>query len=121
MEELRLAGRALLAVYVLVGAWNNTTDFKPTLAVMRTLRLPLPVILLPIVILYEIVSVVALFIPRTAMISALVLALFCVVAPTLFHPFWTMPPSFERFLHKVHWVANIAIAGAFLVLATIPV
>lgn len=121
MEELRLLGRALLALYMLVGVWNNTTGFKDTVEMMeKQIGLPFPRILLPIVIIYEIVSVVALFIPETAMYSALVLAAFCVVAPTLAHPWWKMPASFEQFLHKNLWFANLAIAGAFLILAFTP-
>jgi putative oxidoreductase len=122
MEELRLLGRALLALYMLVGVWNNTTGFNDTVAMMKDqIGLPLPRVLLPIVIVYEIVSVIALFIPQSAMYSALVLAAFCVVAPTLAHPWWKMPASLEQFLHKNLWFGNIAIAGAFLILAFTPI
>jgi len=119
MERLQLVGRILLAVYMCIGAYNNTVGFTPTVAQMRTLHLPYPQLLLPVVIIYEVVSAVLLFIPPYAMYSALLLALFCVVAPTLFHPFWTMPDNFERFLHKNLFFANITIAGAMLMLASL--
>lgn len=116
MEELRLLGRILLAGYMLVGAWNNSTGFNPTVEQMTKLRLPQPALLLRAVIVFEIVAAVALFIPRVANFSALMLAVFCIVAPTLFHPFWTMPPSFEQFLHKNLFFANIAVAGGMFAL-----
>jgi uncharacterized membrane protein YphA (DoxX/SURF4 family) len=122
MEELRMLGRVLLALYMAVGVWNNTTGFKDTVEMMeKQIGLPMPRVLLPIVIAYEAVSVVALFFAQSAMYSALVLAVFCVVAPTLAHPWWRMPASFERFLHKNLWFGNLAIAGAFLILAFTPI
>jgi uncharacterized membrane protein YphA (DoxX/SURF4 family) len=114
MEEVRLLGRILLAGYMCVGAYNNFTGFAPTVEQMTKLRLPFPNLLLPAVIVFEVVAAVALFIPQVASYSALILAVFCVVAPTLFHPFWTMPPSFEQFLHKNLFFANIAVAGGML-------
>jgi uncharacterized membrane protein YphA (DoxX/SURF4 family) len=118
----QLLGRLLLALYMLVGVWNNTTGFSDTVQMMaKEIGLPLPQVLLSIVIVYEIVSVICLFIPQTATYSALILALFCVVAPTLAHPWWRMPRSFEQFLHKNLWFGNIAIAGAFLILAFTPI
>jgi putative oxidoreductase len=122
MEELRLLGRALLALYMLVGVWNNTTGFNATIEMMeKQIGLPMPRVLLPIVIVYEVVSAVALFFPQSAMYSALVLALFCITAASLAHPWWKMPASFEQFLHKNLWFGNLAIAGAFLVLAFTPI
>jgi uncharacterized membrane protein YphA (DoxX/SURF4 family) len=121
-HSLELLGRALLALYILVGVWNNTTGFNATVEMMeKQIGLPMPRLLLPIVVVYEIISVICLFIPRTAMYSSLILALFCVVAPTMAHPWWKMPPSFEQFLHKNLWFGNLAIAGAFLILAFTPI
>ena len=55
----QLAGRVLLALYMLVGVWNNTTGFGDTVQMMaKEIGLPVPQILLPIVIVYEIVSVI---------------------------------------------------------------
>jgi uncharacterized membrane protein YphA (DoxX/SURF4 family) len=117
MEELKWVGRIMLALYMCIGAYNNAVGFAPTVEQMRKLHLPLPTVVLPLVIVFEVVASAALFVPRAAMYSALALALFCVVAPTLFHPFWTMPDNFERFLHKNLFFANITIAGVFLMLA----
>ena len=119
-------GRCLLALYMAVGVWNNTTGFADTIGLMKNkIGLPMPAVLLSIVIVYEIVSVVCLFIPATAMYSALILALWCVVAPSLAHTWWQMPagpmPVGEmRFLHKNLWFGNLAIAGGYLVLAFTP-
>jgi putative oxidoreductase len=125
MEEVRMLGRVLLALYMVVGVWNNTTGFEDTVGLMKAIGLPLPRLILPIVILYEIVSVVCLFIPATAMYSAVVLAIWCVVAPSLAHTWWKMPagrmPVGEmRFLHKNLWFGNLAIAGGYLILAFTP-
>lgn len=120
MEELRMLGRVLLALYMLVGVWNNTAGFNDTIGLMKTIGLPAPRLLLPIVIVYELVSVVCLFIAATAMWSAILLAAWCVIVPTLAHPWWRMPKSFEQFLHKNLWFGNLAIAGGYLLLAFTP-
>jgi putative oxidoreductase len=126
MHELQLLGRALLALYMLVGVWNNTTGFADTVGLMNKIGLPAPRVLLPIVIIYEVVSVICLFLPATAMYSALLLAVWCVVAPSLAHTWWNMPagkmPVGEmRFLHKNLWFGNLAIAGGYLILAFTPI
>ncbi|MGH6989946.1 MAG: DoxX family protein [Stellaceae bacterium] len=125
MEELRMLGRVLLALYMVVGVWNNITGFGDTVGLMKVIGLPLPRVLLPIVILYEAASVVCLFIPSVAIYSALVLAVWCVVVPSLAHTWWKMPagkmPVGEmRFLNKNLWFANLAIAGGYLLLAFTP-
>ena len=123
----QLVGRILLALYMAVGVWNNTTGFGDTIGLMTDkIGLPMPKVLLSIVIVYEIASVICLFIPSTAMYAALLLALWCVVAPSLAHTWWQMPagpmPVGEmRFLHKNLWYGNLAIAGGYLVLAFTPV
>jgi uncharacterized membrane protein YphA (DoxX/SURF4 family) len=116
MGELHFIGRLLLALYICAGAYNNTTGFAPTVEMMRTLKLPAPALLLRLVIAFEIVAAICLFVPPLASYAALLLAVFCMVAPTLFHPFWTMPQSFERFLHQNLFLANIAVGGAMFLL-----
>lgn len=121
------AGRILLALYMAVGVWNNTTGFNDTIGLMKNkIGLPIPTVLLPIVIVLEAVSVVCLFIPATAMWTALLLALWCVIAPSLAHTWWQMeagpmPVGEMRFLHKNLWYGNLAITGGYLLLAFTPI
>jgi putative oxidoreductase len=113
MDDIRLLGRVLLAGYMCVGAFNNSTGFTPTVEMLRGIGMPAPKLIMSIVIPFEILGAIALFTP-IAPYAAILLAIFCVVAPTVAHPFWTMPPSFERFLHMNLFFANIAVAGGML-------
>jgi uncharacterized membrane protein YphA (DoxX/SURF4 family) len=120
------AGRILLAIYMAVGVWNNTTGFNDTIGLMTNkIGLPMPRVLLPIVVVLEAVATICLFIPAAAMYSALLLALWCATVPSLAHTWWQMPagamPVGEmRFLHKNLWYGNLAIAGGYLLLAFTP-
>jgi len=117
MEEFKFIARLMFAIYMFIAAYNNTTGFGPTVAMMRGLKLPVPSLILPLVIVFEIVAPIALFIPSVATYAAILLAIFCVVAPSIAHAFWTMPDNFERFLHKNLFFANITIATGFLMLS----
>jgi uncharacterized membrane protein YphA (DoxX/SURF4 family) len=124
---LQWVGRILLALYMAVGVWNNTTGFADTIGLMKNkIGLPMPTVLLPIVIVLEAVAVVCLFVSDVAaMYAAIGLALWCVVAPSLAHTWWQMekgpmPVGEMRFLHKNLWYGNLAIAGGYLLLAFTP-
>jgi uncharacterized membrane protein YphA (DoxX/SURF4 family) len=127
MHVAQWVGRILLALYMAVGVWNNTTGFDDTIGLMKNkIGLPMPTVLLPIVIVLEVVAVVCLFIPAAAMDAAILLAIWCVIAPSLAHTWWQMPagkmPVGEmRFLHKNLWYGNLAIAGGYLLLAFTPI
>lgn len=113
MDEIRLLGRVLLAAYMCIGAFNNSTGFTPTVDMLRKIGMPAPKVIMPVVIVFEVAGAIALFTP-VASYAAILLAIFCVVAPTVAHPFWSFPPSFERFLHMNLFFANIAVAGGML-------
>lgn len=125
-QAAQWAGRILLALYMAVGVWNNTTGFNDTIGLMtHKIGLPMPRVLLPIVILFEAVATVCLFIPAAAMYAALILALWCATVPSLAHTWWQfpagpMPVGEMRFLHKNLWFGNFAIAGGYLLLAFTP-
>ena len=120
------AGRILLALYMAVGVWNNTTGFADTIGLMtHKIGLPMPRVLLPIVIVLEAVAVMCLFVPGGRDVAALVLALWCAIVPSLAHTWWQMeegpmPVGEMRFLHKNLWYGNLAIAGGYLLLAFTP-
>jgi uncharacterized membrane protein YphA (DoxX/SURF4 family) len=119
MEEFKLIARIMFAIYMWIACYNNTTGFTSTVGMLRALKIPAPTLIMPIVIVFELIAPILLFIPPYATYSALLLALFCVVAPTIAHAFWTMPDNFERFLHKNLFFANITIATGFLMLSAV--
>lgn len=126
VHTLQWVGRILLALYMAVGVWNNSTGFADTIGLMKNkIGLPMPTVVLPIVIVLEIAAVVCLFIPAAATIDCILLALWCVLAPSLAHTWWQMekgpmPVGEMRFLHKNLWYGNLAIAGGYLLLAFTP-
>lgn len=111
-----LAGRILLAVFFIMSGFGKVTGFDATVGYIASKGLPMPSLLAVLAILAELGGGVLIVIGLFTRWAALALALFCVVAAVLFHPFWSMPAA-SQMGDQINFMKNITIAGGMLVLA----
>jgi putative oxidoreductase len=109
-------GRVLIAVLFVASGVNKLFAFAPTAGWMSSMGVPLAPLALVATIALEIVVGLMLAAGRAVRASALLLAGFVVLATVLFHAFWAVPA--DQFADQlVHFLKNVAILGALLVVA----
>ncbi len=104
-----LAGRTMLAAIFIVAGLNKIGAYAGTQAYMEAFGVP--GILLPAVIALELAGGIAILIGAQTRIVAVLLAAFTLAAALLFHRDFSQP------MQDILFMKNVAIAGAFLLLA----
>ena len=114
-------GRAIVASLFVLGGVNKILNYAPTLAFMQDVGLPASQVLLPLTILLELGGGLALVFgaPFHRWIAVL-LAGFTVLVNFIFHAFWTYAGP-DAVLQLSLFFKNIAVVGALLLIAAIPV
>lgn len=105
-----LVGRILMSVMFLVAGFSKVSGYAGTQDYMEALGVSGG--LLPLVILLEIGGAVAIIIGFKTRITALLLAVFTVLAAYFFHN------NFADQMQSILFMKNITIAGGFLLLTT---
>lgn len=115
-NPLALAGRLLLAVLFLPAGIGKLTGFAGTVGYITSVGLPLPTVAAALALIVEIGGGLALIAGFGTRISALVLALFTLVASFFFHNYWGVAAD-QQFMQQLLFFKNIAVAGGLLTLA----
>ena len=63
-----------------------------------------------------IIAPILLFVRRLDVIGLTALSVFCIMTACLFHPYWTFPAD-DRAGEQIHFMKDIALAGAMIVIA----
>ena len=114
------AARALMALIFIVAGLRKAMTYAGTLGYFGTLGIPLPEVVLPLTILLELGGGIALLVGWHAGPVAVALALFSLASGLLAHRFWSVEPA--QFGNQMnHFLKNVAMAGGFLLVATIEV
>ena len=118
-------GRVLLGLFFVVsGALKLKSGFDAggltqLAGYIGSRNLPQPQVIAYAAMAFEIICGLAIVVGKFTTPVALVLALFCIATAVLFHNFWSVPAdqtqAFQNQLNN--FLKNIALAGAFLVLA----
>jgi putative oxidoreductase len=90
-------------------------DFAGTVSYISQRGLPFPNILAIAVIVALLVLPAMLFFRKTEALGFIGLSLFCILTAVLFHQYWKLE-GFERTMEQIHFMKNIALAGAMLML-----
>ncbi|MET0531990.1 MAG: DoxX family protein [Microvirga sp.] len=113
---LDLLGRLMIAllflwsgVFGIVLGWPSAPDM------IARRGLPAPTLLGLAAGAVELLAPIALFIPRLEVWAALVLAGYCIATAVLFHDYWMLEEP-ARLQQMFHFMKNIALAGALLVI-----
>ena len=104
-----LAGRAMLAAIFIVAGIDKLAGYAGTVAYMESAGVP--GMLLPLVIVLEIGGGIAILTGAGARFAAVLLAGFTLLAAIVFHS------DFSQQIQSILFMKNVAIAGAFLLLA----
>lgn len=113
---LGLVGRAMLAwLFLWSGLFGIVPGFSSVVRMIADRGLPAPTVLAVGAGLVEIVAPLALFFRRTEAPAALLLAVYCLMTAVLFHAYWDAAPG-QRFGEQVHFLKDVALSGAFLLL-----
>ena len=109
-------GRALLGALFVVSGLLKIGRFAGVAAALESTGLPMPQALAAAVIVFEVLAGLALALGWRTKVSAALLALFVVAATLLFHRFWAADAAaYGNQLN--HFLKNIALTGALLMLA----
>jgi putative oxidoreductase len=112
------AARALMALIFIVAGIRKAMNYAGTLGYFSALGMPLPEVVLPLTILLELGGGIALLGGWQTGRIAVVLALFSLASGLLAHRFWSVEPA--QFGNQMnHFLKNVAMAGGFLLVATI--
>lgn len=111
-----LVGRLLLALLFVPAGITKISGFEGTAGYIASVGLPLPQLGAILAIVVEIGAGLALALGWRTRWSALILAVFTVVATFLFHNFWAMPAD-KAFLQQLMFFKNIAVVGGLFVVA----
>jgi putative oxidoreductase len=108
-------GRALVALLFIPAGFGKIGGFAGTSAYIASKGLPLPELGAALAIIVELGLGLLLLAGWRSRFSALVLAVFTVVATVIFHNFWAMPPE-QVMAQQQAFFKNLAIVGGLLVI-----
>jgi putative oxidoreductase len=111
-----LLGRLAIAALFLPAGLNKIAGFEGTVGYIQSAGLPLATLGAVLAILIEVLGGVALIAGYRLRITALVLAVFTLVATVIFHAFWAVPAD-QAFMQQLMFFKNIGVIGGLLVLA----
>lgn len=112
-----LAGRFLIGMYfVFFGFWN-IYHWRPLLNTLIQKSIPLPFILLPLGLFWQITAGIMIVFGSSIKIAALSLALFTLVGAFIFHDYWNQKGEHHRLNKNIFITKLTIILGALLILA----
>ena len=114
-----LIGRLALAALFLPAGLSKITGFGGTVGYIESVGLPLAALATPgaiIAIAVEVAGGLALIAGLFTRISAIVLAVFTLLASVFFHAYWSVPAD-QAFMQQLLFYKNLAVVGGLLVLA----
>jgi putative oxidoreductase len=116
LNTLPIIGKLFIGFYyAATGVWN-IYHWRPALAVLLAKKIPLPLLVLPLAIFWEISAGTMIMFGSYVKLAALSLIFFTVIAITIFHDFWNHEGEVRR-LNRIVFVANLTISiGALLLL-----
>jgi putative oxidoreductase len=115
-----ITGRVLLGLYFLIPGISKITGFDDTAAYMLTHGVPLVSLLLPITIVLQIGSGVALIAGWQTRAIALMLAGMILVINVFMHDFWNVYEGLTQQHETQNFIKNLAIMAGLLTLAAGP-
>ncbi|WP_194273958.1 DoxX family protein [Variovorax paradoxus] len=115
-DTLALIGRVLLAALFIPAGFGKLMGFAGTVGYISSVGAPLPQVAAVIAIVVELGLGLLLLAGFKTRVSAIVLAIFTVVAAVMFHNYWAMPAD-KAFVNQLMFFKNIAIAGGLLAFA----
>ena len=110
-----LSGRILLAFIFLQSGFDKVLNYDKTLNLMGARGVPEPQTLLPLAIAALFAGGIMILVGWKARWGALALIAFMIPATLYFHGYWNYPPL-QQLNQFHHFVKNIAIIGALLVI-----
>jgi putative oxidoreductase len=111
-----LVGRILLGLLFVVSGFGKIGGFEATVGYIASKGLPVPQIVAALTILLELGGGLLLVFGFFTRWTALVLAVFTLLAALIFHSFWAAAPA-QFNAQFVNFMKNVSIAGGMLVLA----
>lgn len=111
-----LVGRLLFALMFVPAGISKLMGFQGTVQYIASVGLPLASLGAVIAIVVEVGCGLAVAFGFKTKISALVLAVFTLVATMVFHAFWSVPAD-AQFVQQLMFFKNLSIVGGLLVLA----
>jgi len=112
-----LIGRIVLIVMFVFSGVGKFMDIAGTAGYIASKGLPMPSVLAAAAGLAEVAGGLMIAIGWQTRIAALGLLVYTVLAAYFFHDFWHLPEGGERMSNMIHFLKNMSIAGAFLMLA----
>lgn len=111
-----LIGRLTLAALFLPAGLSKITGFGGAVGYIESVGLPLAALGAIIAIVVEVAGGLALIAGLFTRISAIVLAVFTLLASVFFHAYWAVPAD-QAFMQQLLFYKNLAVVGGLLVLA----
>jgi len=115
-SSIVLVGRILLGLIFILSGFGKIAGFEGTVGYIASAHLPLPTLVAALTILIELGGGLALVTGFFTRQTAVVLAVFTVLAGFIFHAFWAAPEA-QQMMQQINFLKNLSIAGGMLVLA----
>jgi putative oxidoreductase len=115
-DTLALIGRVLLAALFVPAGFGKLMGFAGTVGYVASSGLPLPQLGAVIAIVVELGVGIAFLLGFKTRISAVILAVFTVMAAIFFHKYWSAPDAMKM-MQQINFNKNLAIAGGLLAFA----
>jgi putative oxidoreductase len=115
-SSLVLIGRILLGLIFVLSGFGKIAGFDGTVGYIASAHLPLPSVVAVLTILIELGGGLALVTGFFTRQTAVILAVFTVLAGFIFHNFWDAD-SAQKMAQQINFLKNLSIAGGMLVLA----
>lgn len=114
-----LAGRGLFAVVVGYLALGNLLDLEAAVGYARSKGAPLAAVSVPLGSLGLILGALAVLLGLYPAVGVLAIVAFLVPITIIMHDFWTVEGA-ERQNERIHFLKNLGLIGAALVLLALP-
>lgn len=115
-NALTLLGRILIAALFVPAGFSKIGGFEGTAGYIASVGLPLPQVGAALAIVIELGLGLLLLVGWRSRLSALVIAVFTVVAGAIFHNFWAAPAD-QVMMQQINFFKNLSIAGGLLFIA----
>ncbi len=115
-NALTLVGRILIAALFVPAGFGKIAGFEGTAGYIASVGLPLPQVGAAVAIIIELGLGLLLLVGWRSRLSALVIAVFTVVAGAIFHNFWAAPAD-QVMMQQINFFKNLSIAGGLLFIA----
>jgi putative oxidoreductase len=113
---LAVLGRLLLATIFLMSAVGKLSNFSGTAGMMANKGIPAAQILLVGAIAFEVAGGLSILLGYKPRIGAVLLLVFLVLATYYFHDFWKIEDAKEKQEQMVHFLKNLSIMGAMVLI-----